>query len=276
MHWVTEWHYRLDRMYRVPSSSAHCYRCSVVCLSVVLSVCLCLSVCWTGVWAVQNRLNWSRWRLVCRQGNRIPGSGTDAPGEWVVLWGLFPSLKCVSLCKQQTSLHGAADLPAGDSASSVPLQNGLARRQMTSAGTMRVLVKVLWPLVVLYFLSSVLWHCWLGGRKGIRPVKTEWWGTGVVVCLERDADLHMAQLMPLPLTVPEKGPLNRCVVVLFLSRVCVFQMWPVWCEFAADCRSGWEIWTECSLVSGGFTGVAWRSGEQWKDWRCRHSFNPFS
>ena len=48
---------------------------------------------------------------------------------------------------------------------------------------------------------SVLWRCWLGGRKGIRPVKTEWWGTGVVICLERGADLHMAQLMPLPLTV---------------------------------------------------------------------------
>jgi len=31
--------------------------------------------------------------------------------------------------------------------------------------------------------------------------KTEWWGTGVVICLERDADLHIAQLMPLPLTV---------------------------------------------------------------------------
>jgi len=41
----------------------------------------------------------------------------------------------------------------------------------------------------------------LGGRKGIRPVKTEWWGAGVVICLERGADLHMAQLMPLPLTV---------------------------------------------------------------------------
>jgi len=40
----------------------------------------------------------------------------------------------------------------------------------------------------------------LGGRKGIRPVKTEWWGAGVVVCLEQGADLHMAQLMPLPLT----------------------------------------------------------------------------
>ena len=30
---------------------------------------------------------------------------------------------------------------------------------------------------------------------------TEWWGAGVVICLERGADLHMAQLMPLPFTV---------------------------------------------------------------------------
>ena len=63
--------------------------------------------------------------------------------------------------------------------------------------------------------------------------KTEWWGAGVVICLELGADLHMAQLMPLPLTiscfsksrlvlpfwyrltrvVPEKGPLNGCVCV---------------------------------------------------------------
>ena len=31
--------------------------------------------------------------------------------------------------------------------------------------------------------------------------KLEWWGTGMVICLERDADLHMAKLMPLSLTV---------------------------------------------------------------------------
>jgi len=31
--------------------------------------------------------------------------------------------------------------------------------------------------------------------------KTEWWGAGMVICLERGADLHIAQLMPLPLTV---------------------------------------------------------------------------
>jgi len=41
----------------------------------------------------------------------------------------------------------------------------------------------------------------LGGRKGIHPVKTEWWDAGMVICLGQDADLHMAQPMPLPLTV---------------------------------------------------------------------------
>ena len=44
-------------------------------------------------------------------------------------------------------------------------------------------------------------HCWLGGRKGIRPIKNEWWDVGMVICLGRGADLHMAQLMPLPLTI---------------------------------------------------------------------------
>ena len=51
-------------------------------------------------------------------------------------------------------------------------------------------------------VPSVLWCCWLGGRKGIQPVKNidmEWWGAGMVICLERGAnDLHMVQLMPLP------------------------------------------------------------------------------
>jgi len=46
---------------------------------------------------------------------------------------------------------------------------------------------------LLQSLPSVLSCCWLGGRKGIRPVKkTEWWGAGVVVFLEQGADLHMA------------------------------------------------------------------------------------
>jgi len=64
--------------------------------------------------------------------------------------------------------------------------------------------------------------------------------SGVVICLEQGADLHMAQLMPLPLTVscfskiqtgfiflvplvwltrvvPDKGPLNGCVHIIIQS-----------------------------------------------------------
>ena len=43
----------------------------------------------------------------------------------------------------------------------------------------------------------------LVGRQEGHPAckKTERWGGGMVICLERGADLHMAQLMPLPLTV---------------------------------------------------------------------------
>ena len=80
-------------------------------------------------------------------------------------------------------------------------------------------------------VPSVPWPCWFCSRKGIRPVKN--W---VVRCWHGylsglSAELHRAQLMPLPLTVscfskiqigftflvpaypgnPGKGPLNGCV-----------------------------------------------------------------
>ena len=43
----------------------------------------------------------------------------------------------------------------------------------------------------------------LFGRQEGHPAckKTECWGAGMVICLERGADLHTAQLMSLPLTV---------------------------------------------------------------------------
>ena len=31
----------------------------------------------------------------------------------------------------------------------------------------------------------LLWHFWLGVRKSIGPVQIEWWGVGVVICLEQ-------------------------------------------------------------------------------------------
>jgi len=72
----------------------------------------------------------------------------------------------------------------------------------------------------------------------------------MVICLERDADLHVAQLMPLPLTVscfskiqigytflvpahpgsPKKGLLNGCVCVC--ARCCLSV---VVCNFYSEC-----------------------------------------
>jgi len=83
----------------------------------------------------------------------------------------------------------------------------------------------------------------LVGRQEEHPAckKTEWWGAGMAICLERGADLHMAQLKPLPLTVscfskiqigftflvlahlgsPKKGPLNRCVCMCMCIMIVV-------------------------------------------------------
>jgi len=48
------------------------------------------------------------------------------------------------------------------------------------------------------FSALTLLVGWQEGHPACK--KLEWWGAGVVICLERGADLHMAQLMPLPLT----------------------------------------------------------------------------
>ena len=49
----------------------------------------------------------------------------------------------------------------------------------------------------------------LVGRQEGHPAckKTEWWDTGVVVCLGQSADLPMAQLMPLSLNI-SLAPVN--------------------------------------------------------------------
>jgi len=76
----------------------------------------------------------------------------------------------------------------------------------------------------------LMWWCTCAVKKHPSPYNNLFWGPGVVICLGQGADVHMAQLMPLPLTIsrssksrlvlpfwywltrviPEKGPLNWC------------------------------------------------------------------
>jgi len=61
----------------------------------------------------------------------------------------------------------------------------------------------------------------LVGRQEGHPAckKTEWWGAGVVICLEQVAGLHMAQLMPLPLTVSCFSRIHIGFIFLVLADV---------------------------------------------------------
>jgi len=61
----------------------------------------------------------------------------------------------------------------------------------------------------------------LVGRQEWHPAckKLEWWGAGVVICLERGADLHVAQLMPLPLTVSCFSKIRKRLVLPFWYRL---------------------------------------------------------
>ena len=86
---------------------------------------------------------------------------------------------------------------------------------------------------------SVLWRCWLGGRKGIRPVKKQSGGvlvwlsvwSKVQTCIWPSwchchslslASVKSRLVLPfwyrLTWVVPEKGPLNVCVCVIFAHK----------------------------------------------------------
>jgi len=52
---------------------------------------------------------------------------------------------------------------------------------------------------VLDFSALALLVGWEEGHPACK--KTEWWDAGKVMCLGKGADLYMAQLMPLPLTI---------------------------------------------------------------------------
>ena len=76
--------------------------------------------------------------------------------------------------------------------------------------TYKMAAKINWHIskTIITSLSSYVYSAfsaltllvgWQEGHPACK--KTERWGAGVVICLEQGVDLHMAQLMPLPLAV---------------------------------------------------------------------------
>ena len=122
----------------------------------------------------------------------------------------------------------------------------------------------------MYSIPSVFWRCWLGGRKGIQPVKKL--SGGVLVWLSVWSEVQTCQLMPLPLTVscfskiqigftflvpahlgsPGKRAIKRvCVCVCWYVQQCICN-WPhrhgsAWSSAAAAAaKPRWlSQWSPC-------------------------------
>jgi len=110
------------------------------------------SVYWSRPWALQKLTDRNaRWERTDSHANAGKGCTLAPPGEydgscfasavWAVATTVNPSI-AVSLVLSRFLVKTAAS-------------PGLSS----------------WLLITALRLPSVLWHCWLGGRKGIRPVK---------------------------------------------------------------------------------------------------------
>jgi len=119
----------------------------------------------------------------------------------------------------------------------------------------------------------------VGRQEGHPACKIiEWWGAGVIICLERGADLHTAQLMPLPLIVScfskiqigftflvpaHSGSPGQRAIKRVCVRACVRACVRVWCNICTVCAriTGLILWS-LLLVTSVWSGRI-RSCSQW-------------
>jgi len=109
------------------------------------------------------------------------------------------------------------------------------------------------------WLPSVLWHCWLGVRKTIWPVKIDWRGVSVVISLKRGADC----IWPSWCHCIPKPPLS---LVSFKSRL-AFPFWYRLMEVVHEKRplNGCSSSSSRGSSSGWWLAV-WR--HSWPVWEC--------
>ena len=130
----------------------------------------------------------------------------------------------------------------------------------------------------MYHMPSVLWRCWLGGRKGIRPVKN--WAVGCwhgylfgarcrLACGPADA------IGPLPLAVscfskiqigftflvpahpgsPGKRAIKRVCVCVYISHACT----PCWYHFPVNVGQSFALITAVTSLLVPSTPVSFLS-----------------
>jgi len=151
---------------------------------------------------------------------------------------LSVKLRCMPLWDQVT-LSVTITCPASSASSRIAT--------LPCSGASRPLCNCRHDITTTYYciLPSVLWHCWLGGRKGIRPVKNWvvgcWCGylsgascrlaygpadANATHCLFASVKSRLVLPFWYQLTqiVLEKGPLNGCACVLLLHTLYSFSL----------------------------------------------------
>ena len=102
-----------------------------------------------------------------------------------------------------------------------------------------------WCIFYPMLVPSVLWRCWLGGRKGIRPVKTEWWGVGVAIYLS-GARCRLAHGKVQTCTWPSWCHCHSLFLALIKSRL-VLPFW-YWLTRVVLDKGPWKCVCVCVCV----------------------------
>ena len=115
----------------------------------------------------------------------------------------------------------------------------------------------------------MLWHCWLGPRNSVWPIKIEWWGVGVVICIDWGAFyLHIVRPVPVAvwhLTIPSSLVVSKSWIVLQFVSVPLIQICrlsrpgrgPAGGQLAAPrtrCRSVWAAYAGSVMLRAEWRG----------------------
>jgi len=129
-------------------------------------------------------------------------------------------------------------------------------------------------------MHSVLWRCWLGGRKGIRPLKKL--SGGCCHGYMSGVHIYMAQQMPLPLTISYSSKSRLVLPSWFLADHTIGRAFGTLCHLsvcrlsvtvcimekryvlAKNCLKEWienqgqkvDFWGWCHISTSGFASVA--------------------
>jgi len=126
--------------------------------------------------------------------------------------------------------------------------------------------------ICLYFcyfnMSLVLWHCWLGGRKGIQPVKMgEWWkvGTGQSVCSGAQPAGWCLPLLIFPCSIKPRSSLLAPAHPVGPGKRATKWLW-WWCGVSAT-------WNNCGFKTFGRSCSS--SGSQKIDTCFQETWDPW-